>query len=108
MIDGNFGAGSNRDTFSGYFSSDATTTVKLPSGWTVSRAAAGTYNVTHNLSLADAKDMLPSLTPDLTASGALAQWDIAASTTSVLRVRTYVGTVLTDCGVAFCLRRYRS
>lgn len=108
IVDGNLGAGTNKDTFTGYFSSDGTTTIKAPSGWTVSRLSTGTYTVTHNLSLAANTDMGYRLTTDTTASGAIASVDMAGTNTNLLKIRTYVGTTLTDCGVFFDLKRFRS
>jgi hypothetical protein len=108
IVDGNLGAGTNRDTFSGYFSSDGTTTKVLPTGWTVSRLTAGTYTVTHNLDLAANTNMSYQLTADTTASGCSAQVDMSGTTTNVFKVRTYVGATLTDCGVFFAMRRNRS
>lgn len=108
IVDGNLGAGTNRDTFSGYFSSDGTTTKVLPTGWSVSRVTAGTYTVTHNLDLAANTNMSYQLTADTTASGCSAQVDMAGTNTNVFKVRTYVGATLTDCGVFFVMRRNRS
>lgn len=93
------------DEFAGYFSSDGTTTVKVPTGWSVSRLGAGNYAVTHNLGMPSATDSIPAFVCDTTAAGATAQLDIANTTGNGFRVRTYVGGVLTDCGVFFKLKR---
>lgn len=96
------------DDYAGYFSSDGTTTLKLPPGWTVSRLSTGNYNITHNLGLTNANDLMASLTADGTAAGVSAQIDMANTTANIVRVRCYVGATATDCGVFFRFKRYRS
>ena len=105
-VDGNLGT--NKDTFSGYFSSDATTTVKLPTGWTVSRLGAGNYSVTHTLGLSSATDISVNANADNTTAGGFAVVSVSESTTAALRIRTYVGTTSTDEGVFFSVKRNRS
>lgn len=105
-VGGNLGA--NKDTFSGYFSSDATTTVRLPAGWTVSRLGAGNYQLVHNLSLSAATDIAVTANTDNTAPGSIAVYSLGESLTSTVRLRTYVGTTSTDAGVFFSIKRVRA
>lgn len=108
MVTGNLGTNSNKDEFVGYFSSDAATTVRLPSGWTVSRLAAGNYQLVHNLSLSAASDIAVTANTDGVAAGSFAVYSLTNSITSTARILTYVGTTLTDTGVFFSIKRLRS
>lgn len=107
-ISNNLGATGEKEDFSGYFSSDATTTTKLPSGWTISKLTTGNYSVTHNLGLSSVNDMIYFATADNSVTGAMASIDMSASDTNHLRIRTYVGTTPTDCGASFRMRRFRA
>lgn len=100
------GSAANADDYVGYFSSDATTIVKLPSGWTVSRLGAGNYSVTHNLGVTAVTDLVISATAD--TNGAAATYSIAESVGNSARIRTQVSGTSTDSGVFFRVKRYRA
>lgn len=106
MVDSNLGVGSNKDTFSGYFSSDATTTVKLPNGWSVAKPGAGNYTITHNLSLAAATDLIPVAIGGLADSTIIS--DPAGGSANTFKLRAYIGGVATDCDIHFHVMRYRA
>jgi len=93
--------------FSGYFSSDGTTSKRLPNGWTLSRIGAGNYSLTHNLGLAAQDDIIFSMSCDTTANGAFAQIDRTNSSVNGVRIRVFVGTTATDSGVYFTTRMVR-
>jgi len=87
----------------GYFSADGTTTVVVPSGWSVARLSAGNYTITHNQGLAAIKDMLIFLTsdtPDTTVT-----WDVVNSTTNQFRIRSQTAGVATDADINFVIDR---
>lgn len=106
MADGNLGAQSNKDTFSGYFSADATTTVKLPSGWSVAKPGTGNYTVTHGLSLAATTDVVPVGMAGVADTVVIS--DVAGGTVNTFKLRTYTAGVATDADVHFHVKRFRS
>lgn len=75
----------SQDRFVGCVSS-AGASNGLPFGWTCSRAGVGNYSITHNLGLSAVRDMVFTPTPEGTA---FASWDVASSTPSGARVRTF-------------------
>ena len=100
------GTNSNKEEFTGYFSGDATTTVNLPTGWSVSRIAAGNYSLTHSLSLASVYDIAVLPIPDSTGDDT-AQADYANSTTTAARIRTKTAGAAADVNVVFSIKRRR-
>lgn len=109
MIGATTGSTLSYEKFAGYFSSDGGSTSKrIPDGWTVSKVGTGNYSITHNLGLSALDDIAFSFTCDNTTSGAIAQIDRANSGLNNVRIRTYVGTTATDCGVFFTARPVRT
>lgn len=61
------------NVFPGYVGADGTTGNRLPAGWSASKTAAGTYDVTHSLGLADLTRLAVGLACVGTAGNKVAQ-----------------------------------
>ena len=87
----------------GTFTGDATTSVILPAGWSISRVGAGNYAVTHALGWPVNRTILSAIARTNGTPIPTVVHDTTNSSTTVVRIRTYVGGVLTDTDVGFKL-----
>ncbi|WP_421930033.1 hypothetical protein [Nitratireductor rhodophyticola] len=91
--------GKIKEGYRGYSSGDATTTVRLPDGWSIIRVSAGNYSITHNLGWTLSRTLVGVFPQD--AGEAVGSMDIANSTTNSIRVRTKLGGAATDLPFSF-------
>lgn len=89
-------------SFSGYVSADATTTVRLLTGWSVSKLGTGNYSITHNLGWTLSRQVVMAMVQNNAADGSVVV-DQTNTTTNVLRLRTFSGGAAADLPFTFTL-----
>jgi hypothetical protein len=72
----------------------------LPSGWTATRTSTGTYTVTHNLGLADTRDLVIQLTMNA-ATGRNSSIDVLSMTANAFTVSTNEDDLAADTAFFF-------